>query len=236
MQAKNYEEAIEKFNLAIESAEKYGDSKVKEGSEKLLPQLHYILGNSFSKSKEFEKAHANYDMAIEYNPVYTKAFLGKGLVYREQEDLENMTATLEKVVELGLNSNDQQTVETAEKVLQNTYFNAAVIALSAQNMEEAEEALIKTIDYGNQSVDAYFQLARIFNSKQNFTEAINKVNKAIELETGDDVEKAKLYYELATSYVGLGDTTAACDAYKKASYGAYAENAKYQIEQVLKCK
>ena len=236
MQAKDYEEAIAKFNIAIETAEKYNDSKVKSGAEKLLPQLHYIVGNSYSKSKDFENAHANYDKAIEYNPANTKAYLGKGLAYREQKDVENMKTYLDKVIELGLNTNDPKSVETAEKVLQNTYFNAAVKALSAQNVEEAEEALKLTIDYGNQSVDAYYQLGKIYNSKKNFTEAINKINKAIELETGDDVAKAKLYYELATTYVGMGDTTAACDAYKKASYGAYAENAKYQIEQVLKCK
>ena len=236
MQAKNNVEAIDKFNKAIEAAEKYNDEKVKSGSLKLVPQLHYILANSYSKGKDFENAHANYDKAIEYNPNYTKALLGKGLVYREQKDTENMKATLDKVIEIGLNTNDVKSVETAGKVLQNTYFNAAVKALSEQKTDEAEEALKLTIEYGNESVDAYYQLAKIYNAKKNFNEAVPKINKAIELETGGDDVKAKLYYELATSYVGLGDTTAACDAYKKASFGAYAENAKYQIEHVLKCK
>ncbi len=236
MQAKNYEEAIAKFNLAIQSAEEYNDPKVKESAEKLVPQLHYIVGNAYSKSNEWEKAHANYDKAIEYDPVYTKAYLGKGLAYREQDDFENMKATLDKVIELGLNTNDMKSVETAEKVMQNTYFNAAVKALTAQNMDEAEEALERTIEYGNQMVDAFYQLAKIYNSKQKYTEAIAKINKAIEYETGGDEEKAKLYYELATSYAGQGNTDAACEAYKKALFGAYEENARYQIEHVLKCQ
>jgi len=236
MQAKNYEEAIAKFNLAIQSAEEYNDPKVKESAEKLVLQLHYIVGNAYSKNNEWEKAHANYDKAIEYDSLYTKAYLGKGLAYRQQDDVENMKATLDKVIELGLNTSDLKSVETAEKVMQNTYFNAAVKALTAQNMDEAEEALKLTIDYGNQSVDAYYQLAKIYNSKQKFTEAIAKINKAIEYETGGDEEKAKLYYELATSYVGQGNTDAACEAYKKALYGAYEENARYQIEHVLNCK
>lgn len=236
MQAKNYEEAIAKFNLAIQTAEEYKDAKVKEGSEKLVMQLHYIVGNAYSKSGDFEKAHANYDKAIQYDPLYTKAYLAKGLAYREQDDEENMKATLDKAIETGMTTNDLKTVETAEKVLQNTYFNAAVQALNDQNMEEAEKALILTIDYGNQSVDAFYQLAKIYNSKQMFAEAIAKINKAIEYETGSDEEKAKLYYELATSYVGQGNTDAACEAYKNALFGAYEENAKYQIEYVLKCK
>ncbi len=236
MQAKNYEEAIAKFNLAIQSAEKYNDAKVKESAEKLVPQLHYIVGNAYNKSGDFENAHANYDKAIEYDPMYTRAYLAKGLAYREQGDDENMKATLDKVIEIGLNTNDTKSVETAEKVLQNTYFNTAVKALTAQNMDEAEEALKLTIDYGNQSVDAYYQLGKIYNSKKQYAEAIAKINKAIEYETGGDEEKAKLYYELATSYVGQGNTDAACEAYKKALFGPYMENAKYQIEHVLKCK
>jgi len=236
MQAKNYEEAIAKFNLAIQSAEEYNDTKVKESAEKLVPQLHYIVGNAYSKNGGFEKAHENYDKAIEYDPQYTKAYLGKGLAYREQDDFENMKTILDKVIEVGFNTNDMKSVETAEKVMQNTYFNAAVKALTAQNMEEAEEALKLTIDYGNQSVDAYYQLAKIYNLKQQYAEAIVKINKAIEYEAGGDEEKAKLYYELATSYVGQGNTDAACEAYKKALYGAYEENARYQIEHALKCK
>jgi tetratricopeptide (TPR) repeat protein len=236
MKAKNYVAAIEKFNKAIETADMYNDEKVKSSSLKLIPQLHYILANSYSKGQDFENAHANYDKAIEYDPNYTKAILGKGLVYRTQGDVENMKVTLDKVIEIGLNTNDPKSVETAEKVLQNTYFNAAVRALSEQKTEEAEEALKLTIDYGNESVEAYYQLGKIFNTKKQFNEAVAKINKALELETGGEEAKAKLYYELATSYVGLGDTTAACDAYKNASFGAYAENAKYQIEHVLKCK
>ena len=236
MEAKDYEAAIEQFNLAIEYAEKYNDSQVKESSLKLVPQLHYIVGNSDSKSKEFDKAIENYDKAIGYNPGYTKAYLGKGLVYRETGDLENMKATLDKCIELGLNTNDTKSVETAEQVIQITYFNEAVKAISEQRMDDAEEALKTTIEYGNTSVDAYYQLGKIFNGKNNWPDAINMINKAIELETGDETAKAKLYYELATSYVGQGDTDAACEAYKKAAFGAYAENANYQIEHVLKCK
>ncbi|UCG28615.1 MAG: tetratricopeptide repeat protein [Bacteroidales bacterium] len=235
MQAKEYEAAIEKFTLAIESAEKYNDNQVKGSSLKLVPQLHYIVGNSYSKNKEFEKALENYEKAIEYNPVYTKAFLGKGLVYRETGDLENMKTALDKTIELGLNINDTNSVETAEQVIRITYFNKAVKAITEQSTDEAEEALKTTIEYGNNSVDAYYQLAKIYNGKSNWSDAIEMINKAIEIEAGDETVKAKLFYELATSYVGQGETDAACEAFKKAAFGAYAENANYQIEHVLKC-
>ncbi len=236
LRAKNYVEAIDRFNNTIEVADKYDDIEVKEASLNYLQQLHYALAESYRKSKDFENAHANYDKAIEYNPNYTKAILGKGLVYREQNDTANMKTTLDKVIEVGLNINDLKSVETAENVLKNTYHNAAVKALSEQKTDEAEEALKLTIEYGNESADVYYHLAKIYNTKENFLEAMNLLNKAIELEEGGDEAKARLYFELANSLVELGDTTAACEAYKKASFGAYAENAKYQIEQVLKCK
>ena len=49
-------------------------------------------------------------------------------------------------------------------------------------------------------------------------------------------QQAKYYYELGNAFVGKSDNEAACDAYKNAMFGAYAENAKYQVETVLKCK
>ena len=92
--------------------------------------------------------------------------------------------TRQQVIEVGLNTNDLKSVETAEKVLQNTYFNAAVRALSEQKMEEAEEALKLTIDYGNESVDAFYQLGKIYNTKKQFNEAVSAIRNLPESEWG----------------------------------------------------
>jgi len=40
---------------------------------------------------------------------------------------------------------------------------------------------------------------------------------------------------MGNAYIGLGNTSEACIAFKKALFGDYAEGAKYQIEEVLKC-
>ncbi|MQY79742.1 MAG: tetratricopeptide repeat protein [Bacteroidetes bacterium] len=233
---KKYNEALEGFTVTFETAEKYNNEQVKTQCKRYLTLLFNNLGNSFYRKNEFEKAMENFNQALKYNPLYAKAYFGKGRVYEKLDDLVKMKEAMDKAIETGLSKNDIKTVENAEKVTRNTFYNKGVKAFEAKNYDEAEGYLKTSIEYGNQSVDTHFQLGKIYNIQKNWNDAIKNVNKAIELETGDDTAKAKLYFELATSYVGSGDTNSACEAYKKAMFGPYAENAKYQIEQVLKCK
>jgi tetratricopeptide (TPR) repeat protein len=233
---KKYDEAIKKLQETVDIAGKYNDEQIKGKAEKIIPQLYYINANALIKSEEFQTAIENFDKAIEYNPLNPKAYLGKGLAYKQLDDLQKMKEAMDKAIETGLSTNDDKTVENAEKVARNTFYNKGVMAFEAKNYDEAEGYLKTSIEYGNQSVDTHFQLGKIYNTQKNWDKAIEQINRAIELEQGDETAKAKLYYELAASYVGSGNTSAACDAYKKASYGPYAENAKYQIEHVLKCK
>ena len=233
---KKYDEAIARFEETVDVAGKYNNEQIRNKAEKIIPQLYYIKANALMKQKEFQAAIENFDKAIELNPVNPKAYFNKGMVYKQLDNSEKMKEAMDKAIETGLSKNDMKTVANAEKVARNTFYNKGVKAFGAKNYDEAEGYLKTSIEYGNQSVDTHFQLGKIYNIQQKWNEAIVQINKAIELEQGDEIAKAKLYYELATSYVGAGNNEAACDAYKKASYGPYAENAKYQIEHVLKCK
>lgn len=233
---KKYDEAIASFEETVDVAGKYNNEQIRGKAEKIIPQLYYIKANALMKQKEFQAAIENFDKAIELNPVNPKAYFNKGLAYKQLDNLEKMKESLDIAIESGLTKNDSKTVENAEKLARNTFYNKGVKAFGAKNYDEAEGFLKTSAEYGNKSVDLFYQLGKIYNIQKNWNDAIKNVNKAIELETGDDTAKAKLYFELATSYVGSGDTNSACEAYKKAMFGPYAENAKYQIEQVLKCK
>lgn len=233
---KKYDEAIARFEETVDVAGKYNNEQIRGKAEKIIPQLYYIKANALMKQKEFQAAIENFDKAIELNPVNPKAYFNKGMVYKQLDNSEKMKEAMDKAIETGLSKNDMKTVDNAEKVARNTFYNKGVKAFGTKNYDEAEGFLKTSVEYGNKSVDLFYQLGKIYNMQKNWNDAIKNVNKAIELEAGDDTAKAKLYFELATSYVGSGDTNSACEAYKKAMFGPYAENAKYQIEQVLKCK
>jgi len=241
---KKIEEAIEKFIETEEIAKKYNNSSIQAKASKVVPQLYMVLGNSLMKQNP-QEALNNLDKAVELNPNLAKAHLSKGLVYKGLGDEVNMKASLSKTIEVGFARNDIKTANTAEQVLRTYYFNKAVKSLQAGNLTEAEagfklteaEAGFKSsVEYGSENPTVYFQLGKIYNSKKEYDLAVKTLKRAEGFEKGGDVEKAGIFYEMGNAYVGLGNTSEACIAFRKALFGDYAEGAKYQIEEVLKCK
>jgi len=231
---KKMEEAIKRFIETEEIAKKYNNSSIQAKANKIVPQLYMVLGNSLMKQNP-QEALKNLDKAVELNPNLTKAYLSKGLIYKELGDEVNMKASLSKTIEVGFASNDIKTANTAEQVLRTYYFNNAVKSLQAGNMTEAEAGFKSSVEYGSENPTVYFQLGKIYNSKKEYELAVKTLKRAEGFEKGGDVEKAGIFYEMGNAYIGLGNTSEACIAFKKALFGDYAEGAKYQIEEVLKC-
>ncbi|MBA7566050.1 hypothetical protein ES708_07737 [subsurface metagenome] len=231
---KNIEEAIERFKKTEEVADKYNNSSIQAKANKIIPQLYMVLGNSLMKQNP-QEALENLDKAIELNPNLTKAYLSKGLIYKGLGDEENMKASLSKTIEVGFASNDIETANKAEQVLRTFFFNNAVKSLRAGNMAEAEAGFKSAVEYGSEDPTVYFQLGKIYNSNKQYDLAVKTLKRAEGFEKGGDVEKAGIFYEMGNAYIGLGNNSEACIAYKKAMFGDYAEGAKYQINEVLKC-
>ena len=232
---KKIEEAIEKFKETEEIAEKYNNSSIQAKASKVIPQLYMVLGNSLMK-QDPQEALKTLDKAVELNPNLAKAYLSKGLIYKGLGDETNMKASLSKTIEVGFASNDIKTANTAEQVLRTYYFNKAVISLQAGSMAEAEAGFKSAVEYGSEKPTVYFQLGKIYNFNKQYDLALKTLKRAEGFEKGGDVEKAGIFYEMGNAYIGLGNTSEACNAFKKALFGDYAEAAKYQIEEVIKCK
>ena len=231
---KKMEEAIERFKKTGEIAGKYNNSNIQAKANKIVPQLYMVLGNSLMKQNP-QEALINLDKAVELDPNLTKAYLSKGLIYKGLGDEVNMKASLSKTIEVGFAGNDIKTANTAEQVLRTYYFNKAVKSLQAGNMTEAEAGFKSSVEYGSENPTVYFQLGKIYNSNKQYELAVKILKRAEGFEKGGDVEKAGIFYEMGNAYIGLGNTSEACIVFKKALFGDYAEGAKYQIEEVLKC-
>ena len=231
---KDFDAAISGLNEAKAVADKYGNQEISAKSEKIVPQFYYAKGSSEYKNKDYDAALASLDKAAELNPKYAKPYLVKATIYKAQNDTENMLMACDKAIEVGA-SGDKKTAESAEKLAKNTMFNDAVAAIGAKNWDEAETSLKKSIEYGNDTPDVHYQLGKVYVAQKKWDPAITSLNTAVQGDQGDAVAKAKYYYELGNAFVGKGDNTSACDSFKKAQHGEYAQNAKYQIETVLKC-
>ena len=79
----------------------------------------------------------------------------------------------------------------------------AAIAYKNENLEEAKEYLLKTIQYNDMDIEAYKLLTKICLKQQETEEIISVLETRLEKEDNGD-----LYYVLAQVYKYMGDTEA----------------------------
>ena len=234
--AKNITEAIPNYLLAIELAEKVGNTEIASKAKEIVPKLYFSRGNDLYKSEKFDSALIYFDQALLYDSTYAKVYLSKGLVYKKQDNTQAMITAMDKAIFYAKLSNDEKTATTAGNVVRDNLLVNGNKAVKAGNFQEALPLLNQAKTYGEPKSDIFYLLALSYNKGSQWNAAIEAANQGIALETASTNEvKAKFYYELGNAYLGKGENTSACTSYKNALYGNYLESAKYQVETVLKC-
>lgn len=229
--AKDYTSAAEKFKIASEMAEKYGNDGLAEKAGKNVPALYNSIGNSYRKRKEFDQAQNYFDQAIDFKEDYAKAYLGKLLVYRDQGDDDKMIAMADKINEL---DNDRKSVNSANKIIQTFYLKKAKTALDGKRNSEALDHMNSYKKYGEPDAQGYYVSALAHNANKQFEEAEEAASNGLNASPDEDL-MANLYFELGNAYKGLNKESDACTAYSNALDGPNGKAAKYQMEEVLEC-
>jgi tetratricopeptide (TPR) repeat protein len=234
--AKDIPGAIVKFEETVVACDKYGDDDIKDKSLKYIPQLYNSNGLAQLKSEDFDGAIESFDKAVEYQPDYARAIYGKGLVYRKQDDNDNMVATLEKAIEMGNASGDDKTVEAATKILKDHFVNSGKLAFKDEKWEEAIGNFESSFKYDSEDPEPYYLICVANGRQGNFEKAIEAGDKALEFEEDDADKKARIYYELGNAYVSLAQNEKACEAFKNCLVEPYTASVKHTMENVLKCQ
>jgi len=230
-EAKNYSEAITNFEKSAQYADQMGESKTANASRTYLAGIYTSLGNADLNNEVLDQAIEKYNKALSYKPGYYKAYYGLGLVYKKQENLPLMKEALDKVIATA--GSDTTYIGKAKEAATSAFQKAGALSLQANKYNDAVESLTGSLEYNNTEPRTYFYLAIANNGLSKWDDAITAANKALELQTED---KSDIYFELGKSSEGKGDPSAACNFYKKVTGGNNVPAAKYQIEQVLKCK
>lgn len=233
--AKDYEEAIKKFEETIMACEKYTNEKIKKDSEKYLLSSHYNVANQKYKGDDFEGALSHFNSAIEYNSEYAKAYYGKGLVYQKQGDLENMLVAFEKAIEFGNSTGDEKIASASSNKVRDYYFRLGTDAVKADDYQTAVNNLSKALKYDLEHSQSYYWLAVMYNKEMEYDKAVANAVEALKFDKTEDHIKARIYYELGNAYVGLVEYEKACDAFRNALYDPYTNTVKYKMENVLNC-
>ncbi len=229
--AKKYLEAIEKFNVTEKMANKYGDAKLAKKSKAIVPQLYVVLGGSMKKAKKYDEALGYYDKALALKKNYSKAFLGKMLVYKDLDKPEEFMAAYNTIK---ANPKVTKTSKKAHKLAGQYFLMKAKKSFDAKKNAEALKYAEKYKELGKSDAQGNYLLALIYNANKKYQDVV-KVLADVEKATDKDL-KANMYFELGNAYAGMKNNAKACESFKKAVNGPNGKAAEYQMKQVLKCK
>lgn len=233
--ARDYEGSVEMLDASIEAYNALDDSRNAARSQRTVLSIRGVQASTAINEGNYNEALGFYDDALQRDPNYAKAYLGKLVIYDKMED----TGKMEEVAVTGLRiaeqERDNRTAGDIKKVMRGFYFNNAQTAMAAKDYADAERNLKNSIEYGNINTIVQYQLGLALKGQEKWSEAVQSFNEALELETGGAEDKAKIYFELGGAYQALGQDTRACENYQNALYGEFKEAAQYQIDNVLEC-
>jgi len=230
---KDFDPAIEALKNAKLIAGEVNDAKTAKLASTYIPKIYSTKGLTFLGKKNYEEALAVFEKALQYNPNCVDAFYGKGMTYKEMDQLEKAEEAFDQVITLGA------TIKSAEKKVKSSKEAAQVMleskAASKLQIEQSSDAIIllnKALKYSQSSSNTYYLLALANNKLKNWNATIEAAQTALTIE-GADV--SALNFELGKAFEGNSDSTNACIAYKNVISGPNVEAAKFQIKEVLKC-
>jgi tetratricopeptide (TPR) repeat protein len=208
---KKYGEAITSFKKTIEVAEKYENKSILKASNKTLYKMYYAKGSQSLKAKSYDAAIADFNEALTLQPEYTKAMYSKGVAFKKKGDIDAALVQFDLVIEKATAKKDKKMASRSKKAAFNALKAAGKKANKTKNVSGANNA----IKYLTLALDKY----------------------KVEGKDAADTNKklAGIYFELGNAYWVKKDKANACKAYKSALYGQYQKNAKYQLDNVVRC-
>lgn len=240
-QAKSLEklnETITAFEHAANLAGDYGQDETQQKASRNATRLLYSRATIHYRNNNLDKALESADEAISRRQNYAKAYHLKGKVYTKEakQDLDMAMQLFDRAIEVGNQTGDNQTVRKANQDARDELIYRGVKAMNEnKEYDRAEDLLNRALKYDSESPNAYYRLAELSNKRANWSQTLNYANKALQYETGGRTDKAKIYFEQAVAYKGMGQKEQACEAFSNAAYGSFKSRAEHEMEFELKC-
>lgn len=233
---KDYPAAIKAFEATVKAGEKYANNDIVAKSNDAVSQIYFAQAVAAMKEKKFDETVALFDKVLALNKENTDAALYKAEAFRALGKFDESTAVSEALIKSATEKGDSLLAGKVKKSACAAYLAKGFGLYKEKKLTEAVAALEKSLEYG-ETVDAYNALAPICNAAKQYDKTIAAATKALVLmASATPQNKAGMNYQLAVAWQAKGNVAKACEAYKNAMYGQYAEQAKYQCETVLKCK
>ncbi len=227
---KKFDNAIATFQKASELAAGLNDAKTTKKAKNYMARVYNSKGSGQYKAKDYDNALVSFDNALKADGNYFKAYYSKGLVYNKQKNTEAFKAAMDKVIELGPESD--KTVKAAKTTVFRSFRSAAGKALQAGNYSKSVENVETALTYSGGDAQIFYFATIAYNGLKKWNNAIESGKKAVELEKKS---KSNIYFELGKAYEGTSNKAEACKAYKNVTDGPNLAAAKHKVTEELKC-
>jgi tetratricopeptide (TPR) repeat protein len=231
--AKKYDASVSEFEKSYSLAEKNNDADMQDKLTVIMAKVLSSKGLTQLKSDELDAAYATFEQALQVKPTCVISYYGKGLVWKERGQLTSMMESMDKAIELaGTEPKMSKYADKAKSAASKALLAEATEEITKEHGKEAAKHINDSFKYEPGNADAYYYLTIAYNKSKEFDKAAEAANKALGMKEGD---KSGIYFELGQALKGSGDTSGACDAFKKVTSGPNVDAAKYEITQTLKC-
>ncbi len=237
LKRKQYDNAIPYLEKTIETATLYdNNAESKQKASKYLMQSYMREGQRSYKNKAYDASMGYYDNALAMNENLYQAHMGKGMVFRDQDEIDSMLEEFELAKAGALAKNDTKTLGTINKVVDG-YFNTIIKEeFEAIDPEEPEyeyvfEACDNALNANPDNARAYYYKASLYNKQVEYDQAIEAALKGLASET-DAMWISALNLELGSGYQNTADYDKACLALKQVTEDPFLTKAEKKIGSI----
>lgn len=227
------QEIINLSKRASAAAIKYNSTSNKANADKILVAGYNSLATELFSKNDYDNALLTFDSLLAINPDYQAAIYNKALIFARQNNGTAFEETIDLFLSKLVAGKDDDRIKQASTTAREYFRAAGSQANQAENLDEALTLLNKAAKYGDDK-DLFYYFADVYNKQKNFDKGAEYAQKGLDLETGAAEAKAKFYYQLAVAQAGKGQNSEACESFKNALYGAFADASKAQRTN-LKC-
>lgn len=228
-------DAATAFEATINVSRRYNNANLSQRAQQGLLQAYYSAGNQALQAKNFDKSIELYDKAIGVQNTFAQAYYNKGLALRNLGRGDEALEQYDRAIQLAQTSRNNQILEAATGAARNYLLLKASESKNAKKYPETVALLNQAIAYKEADAELHYRLAEVHNVMAQFDNAIESANKALEYETGGPVDRARIWFELGYAYKFKVNVSAACEAYKNASFGDFRAGAEHAMQHELKC-
>jgi tetratricopeptide (TPR) repeat protein len=235
MKRKQYDQALPALEQTVATSAEYGvKPEFAEKAQQYLPPLYLREGNVLLKQSKFDEAMEVFDKAIALKPDMYKAHQGKGLVHKEQGDIESMLEEFDIAKTKALETGDNEAVDEINAAIDGYYRTLIEEELMMMDTEDPDYTFLldicdQAIAANDKNGYAYWQAAMARNKMIEFDTAVELAKKGLEGES-DPILRSALNYELGIAYQNNANYAEACAAYNSVTEEPFLSRAEKKLE------